>query len=64
VSYRRAWGEDRVAFCDAAGRLRSVPATWTDVAPPDLFVGLAAGRACFRVEDLLALVALVRELAP
>ena len=41
-----------------------MPAGWTDVEPPDPFVALAAGRALWRVEDLLALAALVRELAP
>lgn len=45
-------------------RLRSLPASWTDVAEPDPFVVLARGRTPFRTEDLIALVALVHELAP
>ena len=44
-------------------RLRSLPASWTDVDGPDAFLALAAGRSCFRTADLLALVALVRELS-
>jgi hypothetical protein len=40
-----------------------MPAAWTDVEGPDPFLVVSAGRACFRVEDLLALVALVAELA-
>ena len=46
------------------GRTRSLPVAWTDVAPVDPFVAVAAGRACFRLEDLLALSALLRDLGP
>ena len=38
-----------------------MPASWTDVVDPDPFVVLAAGRSLFRVEDLLALAALLAE---
>ena len=62
ITYRNNWGEDRVFFHDSDGRLRSMPASWTSVAAPDPFVAMAAGRALFRVEDLLALVALLRRL--
>ena len=61
LTSRRNWGEDRVYFHDAAGHLRSVPATWTDVVPPEPFVAVAAGRALFRPDDLLAMVALIQE---
>lgn len=44
-------------------RLRSLPASWTDVAEPDPFVVLARGRTPFRTADLLSLVALLRELS-
>jgi Family of unknown function (DUF5372) len=63
LSHHHSWGEQRVHFRDGAGRLRSLPARWTDVEPPDPFVVLAAGQALWRVEELLALAALVRELA-
>ena len=36
-----------------------MPAAWTDVEGPDPFLVVSAGRASFRVEDLLALAALV-----
>jgi len=45
-------------------RIRSLPAAWTDVDGIDAFVALAAGRSLFRVEDLLALVELVRQVEP
>ena len=50
-------------FAATDGRVRSMPAAWTDVGASDPFVALAAGRAAFRTADLLALVALVRGLA-
>jgi len=46
------------------GRTRSLPVAWTDVAPVDPFVAVAAGRAPFRLEDLLALRALLRDIRP
>jgi hypothetical protein len=42
-------------------RMYSLPAGWTDVGDPDPFVVLSAGRSLFRVEDLLALGALIDE---
>jgi hypothetical protein len=50
----RAPGDDRV---------RSLPASWTDVEGLDPFVVLAAGRTFFRVEDLVALARLLAELS-
>ncbi|WP_367160132.1 DUF5372 family protein, partial [Mesorhizobium sp.] len=38
---KQNWGEDRVMFYDAAGRLRSLLASWTDVAEPDVFIQVA-----------------------
>jgi hypothetical protein len=63
VSYNRCWGEDRVYFHDEQGRLIGLPAAWTDVAPPDPFVVVAAGRSYFRAEDLGELTRLVRRLS-
>ena len=46
------------------GRTRSLPVGWTNVAAVDSFVSVAAGRAPFRLEDLLGLTALVRAIRP
>jgi Family of unknown function (DUF5372) len=46
------------------GRTRSVPVRWTNVGPVDPFLSVAAGRAPFRLEDLLALTALLRDIRP
>jgi Family of unknown function (DUF5372) len=48
-----------VFFFADDGQLTSLPAGWTDVDPPDPFDAVSAGRSSFRVEDLLALVALI-----
>jgi hypothetical protein len=55
VTFRQNWGEDRVWFHDHNGGLQSVPIGWTNVAPVDAFVVVAAGRSLFRVVDLLEL---------
>ena len=54
VAHRHNWGEDRVHLHDENGKLFSLPAGWTDVAAPDPFVVVAAGRCPFRAEGLLA----------
>jgi len=64
LTYRFNWGEDRVMYVGSNGRTRSLPVGWTNVAAVDPFVGIAAGRAPFRLEDLLALTALVRDISP
>ena len=60
--HRHNWGEDRVYYRDCRGHLTSLPASWTSVVPEDTFVTVAAGRSRFRVEDLVALAALVLRL--
>jgi len=52
-----------VMFFDPQGRLRSLPAAWTDVDPPDERTQAAAGRAYLRADDLLTLCALLSEVS-
>ena len=59
VAVRRTWGEDRVYFFDDGATLKSLPRGWTDLAEPDVFVALAAGRCPFRLADLLALAEVI-----
>ena len=59
MTYRRNWGEHHVYFHDDTGRLISLPAQWTSVFPADPYVVVAAGRAPFRVQDLLELSQLI-----
>jgi hypothetical protein len=62
LSYRCNWGEDRVRYIDDEGRMCTIPALWTSIAPSDPFVIVAAGRSLFRYEDLLKLAALLEGL--
>jgi hypothetical protein len=56
---RHTWGEDRVFFLDGNGDLCGLPAGWTDVAPVDPFVAVAAGRSALRIADVVALADLL-----
>jgi hypothetical protein len=56
------WGEDRVIYFDANGRLRSMLTSWTDAHEHDAFMQASAGRSWFRPDDLLRLHALLTEL--
>ncbi len=62
LSYRHNWGEYRVTFYQTPDRVRALPATWTNLAPPDPSVVMAAGRAAFRVADLLQLSQLIHRI--
>ena len=59
VGVRRTWRQDRVFFFGDDGTLMSLPTAWTDVAEPDVFVAVAAGRSPFRVEDLLVVAEVI-----
>ena len=63
VTYKSAWGEDRVYFYNEQQQLIALPASWTDVIPADPFISVAGGRALFRADDLLELAGLLRLLS-
>jgi Family of unknown function (DUF5372) len=54
--------EHRVYFHDEKGRICEIPLSWTSLATEDPFLVLAAGKSWFRVEDLLVLARLIREM--
>jgi hypothetical protein len=62
VEHRQNWGEDRVYLRDADGELFSLLTGWTDAAPVDPFVVIAAGRCPFTTGDLLAVADLTGRL--
>jgi len=62
VKRRRIWRQDLVYVVDPAGRLVTLPVQWTDLAPVDPFLVVAAGRCRFTVAGLLGLADLVRRL--
>ena len=60
VTYRRSWGGRPVVDClNTEGHLVAIPLAWTDAADEDPFVVLSAGRAHFRIKDLLRLLSLL-----
>ena len=62
ICRQRHWGEDRVVYSGDDGRLRTISAAFTDVAPPDEFRLVAGGRAVFRTVDLMTLCELLDRL--
>jgi hypothetical protein len=60
IEYRSCWAEDRVFYSDEDGSFRSLPASWTNLGGDDPFVAVSAGRAHFRLADLLELVEVVQ----
>ena len=62
AAQKKEFGEDRVFYRDPNDRLRYLPASWTSLASPDPFVIAAAGRAHFRLSDLLRLAAQIRDM--
>ncbi len=59
VVSKQLWGEPRVTV-EMDGGFRSLPLSWTDLAPPHPYLTLGRGRSRFRVEDLLELSQLLR----
>jgi hypothetical protein len=55
VTRKLTWGEDRVFYYDANGKLKSLLTNVTDVVSKDAFDRISAGRSAFRVDDLLEL---------
>jgi hypothetical protein len=62
VDCRQCWGQWRVFYYTGDRQLAYFPAAWTDADEADAFVVLSRGRALARIEDLLRLAGLVREL--
>jgi hypothetical protein len=62
VTHRHNWGEARVYYHDDEGRVCGVPVQWTNLAPADPFVVMAAGRSAFRLADLVELSRLLEHL--
>ena len=64
MTRHQTWGEDRVMYFDTAGTLRSILASWTNLADEDAFIQVSAGRSWFRTDDLLRLNLLIGECHP
>jgi hypothetical protein len=55
VTRKLTWGEDRVFYYDASGKLKSLLTNVTDLVSKDAFDRISAGRSSFRADDLLEL---------
>ena len=62
VSIQQCWGEGRVRYCDEKGAIRSVPISWTDHKPYDMFLEQSAGRSIVHIKDLAGFRHLIRSL--
>ena len=62
AAQNKEFGEDRVFYRDTNDRMRHLPARWTSLAAPDPFVMAAAGRAYFRLENLIQVAELIQDL--
>ena len=62
LSQRFAWGEERVFFSDPqTHQVRSLPLAWTNLAFPDPFLVVAAGKTVLRWKDLQQLTQFLKE---
>ncbi len=55
MAFRHNWSQSRVYFYGRPRYAYLFACEWTDVWPPDPFVVWSAGRAAFRVADMLEL---------
>ena len=55
MTRKHSWGEDRVFYYEAGGKLKSLMTNVTDVIARDAFDRISAGRSAFRIDDLLEL---------
>jgi len=62
AAQNKEFGEDRVFYWDTNDRMRYLPARWTSLTVPDPFVMAAAGRAYFRLENLIQVAELIEDL--
>ncbi len=62
LAQRFAWGEERVFFADTqTHEVRSLPLAWTSLAPPDLFLIVAAEQTVLRLKDLQQFVQFLQQ---
>jgi hypothetical protein len=64
VERRSIRTKDRVFYQDEVGWIRSISASFTSLVTPETVVAFGAGRAHFRVADLLALSQFMKGIQP
>jgi len=64
LGYRNSWKRTWIDYIDDKNVCGSLPLSWTDVAGEDPFLLMSKGRSVFRVEELIRLSDLVKDLKP
>jgi Family of unknown function (DUF5372) len=62
IVHKLNWGEDRVSFKDEKGKYHCIPATWTDINPPDPYERTGDDYSYFRIDDLREIKDIIRRL--
>ena len=61
IKYKRIQGRDRVFFHQKDGSIGSLPLAWCDLRPLDPYLDIEGKHSPFRVEDLLKLSDIIKE---
>ena len=61
IKYKRIQGSDRVFFYQKDGSIGSLPLAWCDLRSPDPYLDIEGKHSPFRVEDLLKLSDIIKE---
>jgi hypothetical protein len=62
IEYRCGWEEERVWFYKQDETVGTIPLAWTNLRPPDPYLDMEEVHSPFRVEDLLQLSDLIKEM--
>jgi len=62
VNYVNSFGVVRIAYYKNDTDITSIPLSWTDAKEADPFIELSGGRSFFKIEELLLIVKLVKDL--
>ncbi|MCX9080887.1 MAG: DUF5372 family protein, partial [Candidatus Methanoperedens sp.] len=62
IEIRYGWEEERVWFYKQDQKLENLPLAWTNLHPPDPYLDLEECHSPFRVEDLLQLSDIIKEM--
>lgn len=61
IKYKRIQARDRIFFHQKDGSIGSLPLAWCDLRPPDPYLDMMEKQSPFRVEDLLKLSDIIKE---
>ena len=62
IKCRHGWGKERVWFYKQNGTVGTLPLAWTNLRSPDPYLDMEGEHSPFRIEDLLQLSDLIKEI--